>query len=597
MKFLKLPIACLLFINMFVAVAQDYKVHSHNDYKQNIPFWKAFGAEVQSIEVDVFYKNGKLMVAHEQGEIEENKTLERLYLNPLQEALDLNLSANRSLQLLIDVKTDAYKTLDAIVASLKKYPSITSNKDVKIVISGNRPALEEYVDYPSYIYFDYQSLQPVTDTEVLDKIALVSVSFKNYSEWNGKGRLTSKDYNKVAEVIAQAHQLNKAFRFWATPDSKSAWKAFVNMGVDFINTDMPNECVSYISSLNERVVQHSIFSEAYYPTFESDKAQRRPKNIILLIGDGNGLTQISATILANNGDLSLTQLKSIGLIKTQSADDFTTDSAGAGTAIATGQKTNNRAIGTNVSGEAIPNLTEILSKKGFNTGVITTDEIIGATPSSFFAHRTDRGMADEIASDLYTSQLKLFISQPTSAVKEIENTEFVMKTDLNTIGTSTDEKVGAWFNATNEKPLTVYVEKLALATKNGLSFLNNKKKPFFLMSEGAKIDSYGHANDINGVITESISFDKAISEALKFADTDKNTLVVITADHETGGLTIPQGNIAKHEIEADFTTHDHTGVMVPVFAYGPMSQEFQGVYENNEIFAKLLNVLDVTTRK
>lgn len=595
MKFLKLPIACLLFINMFVAVAQDYKVHSHNDYKQNIPFWKAFGAEVQSIEVDVFYKNGKLMVAHEQGEIEENKTLERLYLNPLQEALDLNLSANRSLQLLIDVKTDAYKTLDAIVASLKKYPSIISNKHVKIVISGNRPALEEYVDYPNYIYFDYQSLQPVTDTEVLDKIALVSVSFKNYSEWNGKGRLTSQDYNKVTEVIAQAHQLKKPFRFWATPDSKSAWKAFVNMGVDFINTDMPNACVAYVSSLKDRVVQNSVFSEVYHPSFKSDKAQRSPKNIILMIGDGNGLTQISSTVLANNGALSLTQIKSIGLIKTQSANDFTTDSAGAGTAIATGEKTNNRAIGTNVDGEPIPNLTEILSEKGFSTGLITTDEITGATPSSFFAHRTDRGMATEIASDLQTSQLKLFISQPTSTVKNIEDTGFVMKTDINTIASSTELKIGAWFN-TDKKDLSGYIQNLALATKNGISYLN-KEKPFFLMVEGAKIDSYGHANDIEGVVTESISFDRAVAEAIKFADADQNTLVVITADHETGGLTIPQGNVGLHEIEADFTTNDHTGVMVPVFAYGPMSQEFQGVYENNEIFAKLLSVLDITTKK
>jgi len=594
MNFTKLTVTCLLLIGIYTGFSQNYKVHSHNDYKQNIPFWKAFGAEVQSIEVDVFYTAEGLMVAHELVEIQKHKTLERLYLDPLNEVLLLELLAHKPLQLMIDVKTEPYKTLDAIVTTLKKYPSITGSTNISIVISGNRPTSKEYVNYPDYIFFDYQSVVPITDPKILDKIAMVSMSFKNYSDWNGKGSLIADDYEKVSDVIIKAHELNKPFRFWATPDSKSAWKTFVNMGVDYINTDMPNECVAYVSSLNERVVQNTIFSEVYHPTFESDKAQRTPRNVILMIGDGNGLTQISATILANNGDLSLTQLKSIGFIKTQSADDFTTDSAGAGTAIATGQKTNNRAIGTNVSGEAIPNLTDILSKKGFNTGVITTDKITGATPSSFFAHRTDRGMVDEIASDLYTSQLKLFISQPTSAVKEIDNINFVMKTDLNTLGSSTDEKVGAWFNAANEKPLSVYIEKLALATKNGLSFLGSKKKPFFLMSEGAKIDSYGHANDINGVITESISFDKAISEALKFADADKNTLVVITADHETGGLTIPQGNIYNHEIEADFTTHDHTGTMVPVFAYGPMSQEFQGVYENNEIFSKLLKVLEMT---
>ncbi|HEA79407.1 MAG TPA: alkaline phosphatase [Maribacter sp.] len=573
--------------------SQDYKVHSHNDYKQNVPFWKAFGAEVQSIEVDVFYVDDKLMVGHELNEVEQDKTLERLYLYPLKEAIALKMVSGKPIQLMVDVKTDAYKTLDAIVTSIKEYPTIINNENIKIIISGNRPAIEEYVNYPDYIYFDYQSLEPIEDAKTLDKIAMVSLSFKNYSEWNGKGRLTADDYNMVTAVIDKAHKLKKPFRFWATPDSKSAWKAFANMGVDFINTDMPNECVQYVSSLKERVAQNTIFSKVYRPTFESDGANRTPKNIILMIGDGNGITQISSAVLANNGELSLTQLKSVGFIKTQSADDFTTDSAGAGSAIATGQKTNNRAVGTDVTGLAIPNLTEILSGKGFNTGVITTDEITGATPSSFFAHRTDRGMVSEIASDLNTSKLKLFISRPTSTVKNIQEYGFNMKLDIAAIGTSKEEKVGAWFADIKLESLEGHVEQLSIATKNGLSFLNNKKKSFFLMTEGAKIDSYSHENDITGVINESISFDKAITEALKFADADKNTLVIITADHETGGLTIPQGNMLKHEIEADFTTHDHTGVMVPIFAYGPMSQEFQGIYDNNEIFHKIIKILDL----
>lgn len=533
------------------------------------------------------------MVGHELNEVEQDKTLERLYLYPLKEAIALKMVSGKPIQLMVDVKTDAYKTLDAIVTSIKEYPTIINNENIKIIISGNRPAIEEYVNYPDYIYFDYQSLEPIEDAKTLDKIAMVSLSFKNYSEWNGKGRLTADDYNMVTAVIDKAHKLKKPFRFWATPDSKSAWKAFANMGVDFINTDMPNECVQYVSSLKERVAQNTIFSKVYRPTFESDGANRTPKNIILMIGDGNGITQISSAVLANNGELSLTQLKSVGFIKTQSADDFTTDSAGAGSAIATGQKTNNRAVGTDVTGLAIPNLTEILSGKGFNTGVITTDEITGATPSSFFAHRTDRGMVSEIASDLNTSKLKLFISRPTSTVKNIQEYGFNMKLDIAAIGTSKEEKVGAWFADIKLESLEGHVEQLSIATKNGLSFLNNKKKSFFLMTEGAKIDSYSHENDITGVINESISFDKAITEALKFADADKNTLVIITADHETGGLTIPQGNMLKHEIEADFTTHDHTGVMVPIFAYGPMSQEFQGIYDNNEIFHKIIKILDL----
>ncbi|WP_419213972.1 alkaline phosphatase [Maribacter sp. X9] len=585
--------AYFFLLGLCAGISQNYKVHSHNDYKQNIPFWKAFSAEVQSIEVDVFLRDGKLLVAHDLSEADESRTLERLYLEPLKEVIELGQLKNRSLQLLVDVKSDAITTLNAIVSALNDYAMVRDNEKISIVISGNRPALSNYVNYPKFIFFDYQSIDTVTDTDVLDKIAMVSLSFTNYSEWNGKGRLTADDFERVTKVITKAHALNKPFRFWATPDSKSAWKTFMSMGVDFINTDMPNECVSYVNTLDERVVRNTVFSKVYRPTFESDKKRQKPENVILLIGDGNGLTQISSATLANNGELSLTQLKSIGFLKTQSADDFTTDSAGAGTAIATGQKTNNRAIGTDKNGEPLPNITEILSEKGFNTGVISTDDIAGATPASFYAHRTDRGMTEGISEDLNKNKLKLFIAQRTAEVKDIEDAGFRMIDDIDAIRSSSYEKVGSWLNYSDEASLADHVEKLASATKNGIAFLNNKEKPFFLMAEGAKIDSYGHVNNISGVISESISFDKAITEALKFADADKHTLVIITADHETGGLTIPQGDLVEHEIEADFTTHDHTAMMVPIFAYGPMSQEFQGVYENNEVFHKIMEVLKI----
>lgn len=571
--------------------AQEIRVHSHNDYMQNVPFWNALAAQATSIEVDVFLSNGKLLVGHELYELNEQKTIERLYLEPLKESIARGYVENSTLQLLVDIKTDALTTLNAIVTTLKGYPTIINTKNITITISGNRPPPAAFVNYPEYISFDYQSLAPINDAKVLKKISMVSLSFAQFSEWNGKGRLTAKDYTTVAGVIAKAHALHKPFRFWATPDSKSAWKAFVDMGVDFINTDMPNACVSYVTTLKERVVQNSVFSEVYRPTFVSDQQPKKPKNVILLIGDGNGLTQISSATLANGGELSLTQLKSIGFIKTQSADDFTTDSAAAGTAIATGQKTNNRAIGTDKNGVALPSITEILSTNNFSTGVITTDGIAGATPSSFYAHRTDRGMVDGIAADLNKNTLQLFIGQKEDAVKGIEDVGFKMISNIGAIGKSTHNKVGAWLDYGKNIPLKEHVEKLATATTNGIAFLNAKQKPFFLMVEGAKIDSYGHENNISGVIAESISFDKAITQALQFADADKNTLVIITADHETGGLTIPQGNLEKHEIEADFTTHDHTAMMVPIFAYGPMSQEFQGVYENNEVFYKIMNVL------
>ncbi|WP_405380775.1 alkaline phosphatase [Maribacter sp. LLG6340-A2] len=580
-----------IFTGCFIAIAQNPKVHSHNDYKQPLPFYGAFAAGVHSLEVDIFLVDNTLMVAHEVNEVTPLATLERLYLQPLVEMEERGQLANRTLQVLIDIKTDAVPTLNALVESLQEYPVITDHENITLVVSGNRPPLAKYVDYPKYIFFDYQNTAPVQDAGILDKIAMVSLSFRQFSEWNGKGRLTAEDYSKVSGVIAKAHELNKPFRFWATPDSKTAWKAFTDLGVDLINTDMPYECVSYVSTLSNRVVENTVFSEVYRPTYATDASNTPPKNVILLIGDGNGLTQISSATLANGGALTLTQLKSIGFLTTQSADDFTTDSAAAGTAIATGQRTNNRAIGTDKEGNPIPNLTEILSKKGFSTGVISTDGITGATPSSFYAHRTDRGMEEGIAQDLLESKLQMFIAHKSSDVRALDKAGFHMEQDLDALANSSYTKVGAWLDYSEDTPLPVHVEKLATSTKNGIAFLQQQNAPFFLMAEGAKIDSYGHVNNIEGVIAESISFDKAITEALKFADTNKNTLVIITADHETGGLTIPQGNMDRHEVEADFTTHDHTATMVPIFAYGPMSQEFQGVYPNNEVFHKILKVL------
>jgi len=591
MKKIVVLVFALFWANSFFAQTEmGFRVHSHNDYLQNIPFWKAYSAGATSVEADVFLVNDSLYVAHTKEEIDRGRNLENLYLQPIQKSMKMDLGFDRPFQLLIDSKSEPYSTLAAIIKSLEKYPEIIADEHISIVITGKQPKPSEFPDYPAYISFDYQSLDAVENPSVSNKIGLVSLSFKKFSDWNGKGRLTAEDLEKVSSTIKKAHALEKPFRFWATPDSKTAWKALADLGVDFINTDMPFECNNYLGTLGFRAYRNTVFSEVYKPTFESDQKEEAVKNIILMIGDGNGLTQISATALANNGQLSLTQLKSIGFLKTQSADDFTTDSAGAGTALATGNKAPNRAIGTGLSGIALENITELLSKKGFVSGIVTTDEITGATPSAFYAHQKDRSMTKEIMSDLAQSQLSLFISKGNlnSTEKDIIG-DFMMLPSVDQLGKTKKDKVGIIMAF--EKPIDKNKNELAAATSNALQFLKKKNKPFFLLVEGAKIDSYAHENDSGGVVKEGIGFDKAITQALKFADSNKNTLVIITADHETGGLTIPQGNLQKNEIEGDFTTHDHTGTMVPIFAYGPKSDTFQGVYENNLLFDKMLNVL------
>ena len=591
----------LLSINLIIGQeTHQFKIHSHNDYLQNMPFWDAYAHGAQSIEVDVYLKNDTLFATHDEKDIIKNHTIESLYFNPLDKVLELQLEKIQEFQLLIDIKSEPYSTLSKIVSVLGKYPSITDSPGITMVISGNRPKPEEYKNYPPYIMFDYQSLDDIPQDDTWEKVALISLPFYKFSRWNGKGRLTAEDLQKVKATIDKAHSFQKPFRFWATPDSKTAWKAFHDLGVDYINTDMPDKSSAYLQTLGSRVFFNEAKSDVYKPTYKSDQTKKPVKNVILLIGDGNGLTQISSSVLANGGSLTLTQLKSIGFIKTQSSDDFTTDSAAAGTALATGTKTYNRSIGMASNGQPLMNITELLDQHQFISGCITTDQIVGATPSSFFAHQKDRDDTEDIAKDLLKSKLSLFIGGGESSFQkaQLEGQGFSVLKSVQEIGGSNKDKIGM-FIAENDVPsfLDGRGNILAEATKNGLQFLSAKNKPFFLMVEAAQIDSYGHKNEVGGIVTEGIDFDVAISEAIKFADKTGNTLVVITADHETSGFTMPQGNMEKKMIEGDFTTEDHTATMVPIFAYGPHSQEFQGVYENSEVFHKILKVLKVQEAK
>lgn len=570
-------------------------IHSHNDYLQNVPFWKAYSNGLDILEIDIFLKNGQLNVAHTEAEIIKGNTLEVLYLDPLKYAIENNIGNPSGLMLMLDIKSDAEITLKKILSELKKYPEIISRPDIKIVISGHRPNPNTYDSYPNYVYFDHQKLESDLDTDDWQKVAFISVNFKNYSEWNGKGRLTQEDYKKVYEAIEKAHALNKPFRFWGTPDSKTAWKAFTNMGVDIINTDMPNKASTYLKSLENRNYRNTVFSKVYTPNYATDQKEQAIKNVILLIGDGNGLTQISSALLANGGELTLSHFKSIGFLKTSSSDDFTTDSAAAGTALATGTKTYNRAIGLDPNREAIENMPEFLSKHNFVSGIITTDHVTGATPASFFAHQKDRSDTELIANDLLKSKLSLFVGGGSKDFKfDWNKTDFTLVKNINEIGVNTADKLGHFLSSKSvPSVLNGRNNALAEATKNGIEFLSSKNKPFFLMVEAAQIDSNGHYNNVGGIVSEGVDFDRAITEAVKFADTSGNTLVIVTADHETGGFSIPQGSLKENMIEGTFTTFDHTATMVPIFAYGPRSQYFQGIYENSDVFEKIIKALNI----
>jgi alkaline phosphatase len=600
MKLLKnlLFFACVL--ASFGGYAQNkaaFAVHSHNDYLQPVPFWDAFSAGCASIEVDVILQEGELMVAHEKESIQASRTFESLYLKPIQQGVDLGLIKEFNFHLLVDIKTEAYSTLDLLVKQTQPYAAILYSPEnprgLKLIISGGRPKATDYAKYPSWIFFDYQSKE-LTAELPWEKIGMVSLSFPRFSLWNGKGRMVESQRQQLQAFIDLVHSFDRPVRFWASPDGKTAWRAFHEMGIDYINTDRPAEANKYLRGLTKNVYANSNPQEVYTPSYAVDGKDVPVKQILLLIGDGNGLAQISSGIVANGGELTLTQLRTIGLVKTQAADDFTTDSASGATAMATGQKANNRALGLNALGDSIPNLPYFLSQKGFKTGLVTNDELTGATPAAFYAHHPERDAAAAIAGYLPTSALNLVIGGGGKHFKKekLSQAGFTLVPDLQELVEVKESRV-AHFASEGGMPSMEAGRGnfLSQAFLQASSYLGKGKSPFFLMLEAAKIDSGGHSNSPSTIVTELLDFDRAIAEAIRYADTHPGTLVLVTADHETGGVSIPQGDLERREVELAFHSDDHTGILVPLFAYGARSSAFAGVYDNTEIFHRLLKVI------
>ena len=249
----------VLFISLlaFAANAQEtpsFKLHSHNDYLRNVPFWKAFSVNAASIEVDVILQDGQLMVAHEVETIQPERTFTSLYLEPIRHAKSLKLIDDFNFLLLVDFKTEAYATMQILLEDLKPFESLLySDKNptgLRLVISGNRPKPADYINYPEHVFFDYQSTT-LDSSLPWDKIAMVSLSFRQFSNWNGKGHIAEEEKQKLEDFIQNVHSFDRPVRFWAAPDSKSAWKAFFDMGVDYINTDKPYEANSYLLELTK----------------------------------------------------------------------------------------------------------------------------------------------------------------------------------------------------------------------------------------------------------------------------------------------------------------------------------------------------------
>jgi hypothetical protein len=227
--------------------------HSHNDYEQAKPFSSAYAQQFGSIEADVFDVPGSdfLLVGHEQREIQANpRTLDSLYLVPIQTALKSNKGypyedSTLHLQLMIDIKTDGEETLYKLIKSVEKYPEIVNSHFVHIVISGNKPAIDQYHSWPTFIQFD-GNLSDTIAAATLRYVGMISSSFQNYSKWKGVGEFPAKDRARLQADISRAHAAGKKVRLWAIPDIPAAWDLMKQLGVDYINTDKIDQLAAFL---------------------------------------------------------------------------------------------------------------------------------------------------------------------------------------------------------------------------------------------------------------------------------------------------------------------------------------------------------------
>lgn len=336
----------------------------------------------------------------------------------------------------------------------------------------------------------------------------------------------------------------------------------------------------------------------------------QPKNVILLIGDGMGLSQAYAAYTINKGYLNMFTMPFTGFSKTYCADKYITDSGAGATALAIGKKANYESIGLDSLWMPHPSLIKLAKGKGLSTSIITTCDITHATPASFVANVRNRKMNEEIASSYLNGDVDIFIGGGLKNFISKNRKDKVSLTDslkakgykvlykLDELNSLETKKQGnnliAGLLYDEHPPLArERNDMLCKSITKTLSLLSNNEKGFFMMIEGSQIDFEAHLNKFDNMIEEILDFDKAVGLAIDYAKRDGNTLVIVIADHETGGLTINGGDLIKGKVNDKWTSLNHTGVMVPIYAFGVGAENFVGVMENTDVFKKISLLLDL----
>ncbi|MFA6334521.1 MAG: alkaline phosphatase [Bacteroidales bacterium] len=388
--------------------------------------------------------------------------------------------------------------------------------------------------------------------------------------------------------------------------------------------------------------------------FAQNRRSDKAKYVFLFIGDGMGMGQVSSAetyLAAQKGiigsePLSFTKFPVMGMVATYSADSYITCSSAAGTALSTGFKTNNLMLGVDPDTNKLTSISYKIHKKGIPVGILTTVTIDHATPGAFYANNADRNDYYSIATQIPLTGFEFFggggFLQPngekgdkTNAYKLLEEGGYAVVRGLNNIESKKDNKKVALFQETGketELPFAIDRQEGDLALKDIVSAAIDhlySKKGFFIMAEGGKIDWAAHSNDAKSTILEILDFADAIEVAYQFyLRHPHETLIVVTSDHDAGGMSIGREKGYKLNLKAldsqkssfavynsnslthdendiatyqgyskaayiGWTTTSHLGNAVPVFSTGVGSQNFSGRMDNTEIPRKILKVMDI----
>lgn len=329
---------------------------------------------------------------------------------------------------------------------------------------------------------------------------------------------------------------------------------------------------------------------------------KKVKNVILMIGDGMSLMHVYTAWAANRGKLWLENAQATGLSKTWAVKKLVTDSGSGGTSLATGVKTVYHAVGVDPEGKPLTSLVDVAKKLGKDAGMAVTCRLWDATPCDFCCHNIDRDKEEELVGDYPTSGVDFVFGGGAQKFTNRKDGRDIFK-ELQKKGYHVSRTLDDFFAYDkNSRIFAVPYDKdtplpdergdlLAHASMKGISLMNQNKNGFFMMIEGSQLDDYGHFNQLDLLMKETLDFDQTVGEVMKWAAKDGETLVVVTADHETGGLTLVNGNKDEGRVECCFSTKDHSGAMVPVYAFGPGAENFTGIFENTDVFKKIKKLM------